>query len=156
MAKIDLSNMTKAVGDQLKGALNELFSPVNLQEIAELIVADIIKRTKLGYSINEELGSQSPMKSLSPAYVGQRKKSKLDSSTTAKKSNLTNTGDMLNDLKIRHSKGIITIYLGSKFSNQKATWQAESGRQFMHISKVQFSKITTIVKNKLKEYLNKG
>lgn len=152
--KIKLSNLPKEMQKKLESAMNELTKPKFLNEIGQQIVEDIYKRTKLGYGIEEPRGTQSKLKPLTGQYKKMRKSfPKLSTDTSPSKSNLSLTGDMLNDLKVKVTNTKALIYLGSEFSKNKAKWNSEKGRTFLNVSNTQVSKIIALLKNKLKELL---
>jgi len=149
--------MTKKISDVLKlkldNAVKSLLTPKFMGELADNIKTDIIKRTKLGYGVEKSEGPQSKLKPLSPEYKKARKELQLGEFASPAKSNLTLTGDMLNDLKSKVTETKVTIFLGSQFSKDKAKWNAERGRTFMNISKTQIAKLTSLITLKLKELL---
>lgn len=147
------NKLDELVKRKLETALKQLATPAFLLEVGEQVKKDIIKRTKLGYGVSEPEGGQSKLKPLSGNYTVQRKKLPLDSTTSPKKSNLTQTGKMLNDIKVKGHETTITLTLGSELSNNKAKWNADMGRVFFNVSKVQVTKLTSLIKLKLKELL---
>jgi hypothetical protein len=70
----------------------------------------VVKRTRLGYGVNVNLGQKARLAKLSPNYVDRRKVfSGISSLTSAKKSNLTRTGQMLASMQAKVSRGRIFI-----------------------------------------------
>ena len=116
----------------LRRALRTLASPSYMKEIGEKARELIYNRTKLGDSVEETGGEKKKLKKLSPSYKDQRagkvafitKKAKsgnvvipiipknkpsLHGTTTAGKSNLTFTGQMLDSIKVLLSTGKVSI-----------------------------------------------
>lgn len=154
MAKIPLNNMSKELKNKLESAAKSVESKSFLTKLYNQIIEEIYKRTKLGYGVNARGDSQTKLKPLSESYKKQRKGMKLASDTSPSKSNLTKTGDMLNDLKCMDTPTGVSIHFKSTFSQQKVEWNRLKGRTFFNVSKTQITNITAQIKAKLKEILN--
>ena len=71
----------------------------------------IVKRTRRGFGVRQTGSNQYRFAKLSSSYIEQRKRSKLDSTTSPSKSNLTFTGQLLRSLVVTKSgkEGSFTI-----------------------------------------------
>ena len=145
-------DLKKVTSDAVNAALKQLATKEFMKYVGDQIASDIKKRTKLGYGVATEGGPQEKLKPLSDNYKKYRK-GKVASDTSPSKSNLTFSGDMLNDLVVTVTDTKATIDLGSELSRNKEKWQREQGRVFFNISKTQISMLTSLIKKKLKEIL---
>lgn len=105
ITKSDIKKMASSV-------LEQVFSKQNMQDFMEKLRADIVKRTRMGYGVNQDLGTKEKLASLSKKYKKFRKDNpynELSKMTNATRSNLTYSGQMLDSL---YAKGDST-YLGS-------------------------------------------
>lgn len=108
--------MSKAIND-LKSILNKLsktvqesIDRVTMQKVGDFTALLIVKRTRLGYGVNDNFGEKKKLAGLSLNYIKARKRNGVDSTSSAKKSNLTKTGQMLKSVKAKYkSKGIVII-----------------------------------------------
>lgn len=153
MSEIKLGDLAKTLNKDLESIMKEIGSPENMKALADMLKDDIIKRTKLGFGVNNKGESQSKLKPLSESTKKARKHMKLDSTTSPAKSNLTQSGDLLRDLKTVVAQNVASIELGSQESRDKAMWNEQKGRTFMNISKSQILNITNILKKKIAELL---
>jgi phage gpG-like protein len=114
----------------------------------------IRKRTRLGYSVEKNGGTKKKLKALSSEYVEFRKKNKkLSGKTRSKKSNLTFTGDMLDDLEIVNtSNGHCEIGFKSSESQEKAKWVSKN-RPFLHLSKSEIKQLIQDLNARIKALL---
>lgn len=155
MAIVKLNKFPKHLQSKLESAIKQLTNPNAMKKIGDDAAASILKRTKLGYGVESPLAAQSKLKPLSDNYIKQRKTMKLDPSASVKKSNLTQTGAMLNDMVVKSEEGKTTIEFATKKSSDKVKWNADMGRTFFNISKAQMAAIVSGLQKKLKELLNK-
>lgn len=119
-----------------------------LLDIGKAAVKLIKKRTRLGWGVDKVGASKSKLKALSTPYKNFRKKNKPAGPSSASKSNLTYTGDMLDDLEAtRNSDNSIHIDLATEESKRKAGWVSED-RPFNNLSKPEIKQ--------LKQQLNKA
>lgn len=137
-------NFTK----NLERAIRRTFGRNYFNNLGELILETILRRTRAGYGVSESGGSQSRLLPLSRDYVEHRRMfSGLSSYTSPKRSNLTYTGRMLNDLGFR-PQGETRNQLGGlmfSFRTTESTEKAEmvSGRRpFLNLTAGDIRKIT--------------
>ena len=153
MSTIKLGDLPKVLTKDLESIMTELGSPANMKALADQMKDDIYKRTKLGYGVNKTSEAQSKLKPLQNSTKKARKSMDLDGSTTPSKSNLTQSGTMLNDLKSDSEQNGFKISLGTVESQDKAKWNQDKGRTFMNLSKSQILVITNFLKKKIVELL---
>lgn len=138
-------------------ALDEVSDKDAMDDIGGELVEDIKKRTRLGQGVDKSLGRQSKFKPLAASTKKSRgyksKRGELKGRTTPAKSNLTETGDMLNSLDHKASKGNVTVDVSSKEAD-KAEYVSED-RPFMNISKAQDRKIKKKIEEDLAKQLKK-
>jgi hypothetical protein len=153
MAKINLDKFSSHLKEACDKALNQVLSTENTQAIANDLADQIRVRTRLGNGLDKNEGEPTKLKPLSPNYKKARAKNgQLSDQTTPNKSNLTLTGEMLDNVTgFADGRGKITIYLKDQFSRDKAKWVTEGGRPFMFISRVQVQRI----KNQIQAQLTK-
>lgn len=143
--------------------------------IGKEVSEQIKKRTRLGYGADKLNAQQTKLAKLSESYVQFRKgklafatnkdtgnvypytplsKPTLSADTSPTKSNLTLTGDMLDDITYESKKDSVNITFRSKESMEKAAWAHEGSknrpkRQFMNISSSEYNKISKLLKDYL-------
>lgn len=136
-------------------AVNETLNKDLMQSIGDDFAEQIKTRTRLGNGLSENGGEPTKLRPLSSGYVQQRKSMKLSGMTKPSKSNLTQTGEMLDDIKATVNNDKITLTFGSQFSKDKARWNEESGRSFLAISRVQIERLKNSLEKKITELLKK-
>ena len=99
-ARDDLKKFTKALNKTIK----EMEGPVFLKPAGKLAVSTIFKRTKKGQVVPKDGGAKKRIVKLAPATIAARRRKSLASDTSPRKSNLTETGIMLNSLRARFTK----------------------------------------------------
>lgn len=155
MAKIPIDKLPQELKKQLEYAIAEVTSISSMKEIGDTLTEEIYRRTKLGYGVQDSGGQQSKLKPLTDSYKKQRKYKPLAPDTTLSKSNLTQTGEMLDDLSCKASDSKVTIGFNTDLSLKKAGWQVEQGRTFLNVTGTQINNLKTLIKNKLKEILSR-
>lgn len=142
-AKQDISKFFAKISKAIKEAVE----PRALAPLAKFAIDLIVKRTRLGYGVKEDLGQKEKLKPLTRAYIEQRSKSRLSAYTTASRSNLTRTGQMLESMRILEIKeGSVTIGMSGRrtdghTNDQIAQFNAERGRPFNHLSQLEFQQV---------------
>ncbi len=140
-------------------ALKEMTSKTNLRVLGEDAKKLIQKRTRLGGGVKRSEGPRVPLKNLSKDYRKQRKrlkkKGKLDRTTTPAKSNLTQTGQMLKDIRAQVKRGFIRLNFRDRFSKQKAKWTQNAGRDFFNLTKAEVRQLRKKLRLKLEQILKK-
>lgn len=169
--KLKLSFKSEDYEKKLKAVLDKVFAAVNVAQWMQETADDIKKRTRMGYGVEKDFDPKAPLKYLSQKYVDYRKKDpngELSSATSARKSNLTYTGQMLDALR-GSSKGKYQgeIWLQddrkptknqkrSFGNNDLAVWNAEKGRNFMAISDLEFKRLNQKIEKVLVEEIRQA
>lgn len=149
-SKKDITSMFK----KLIKLRDKMTSKTNLQETGDFAVDLIKKRTRAGFGVSEHGSRKSKLDPLSDSYKKVRKKNKPKGPTTPSKSNLTHSGDMLDDLEAKASKGSASIGFSSKKSEDKAEWVSDK-RPFNNLSKQEQKQIVQKLDKKAKEIIKK-
>jgi hypothetical protein len=122
------------------------------RDIGEDLVTRIKARVRLGYGCSREGDSKQKFKPLAPFTVKYREylksKGKLSPLTKVSMSNLTMTGDMMNQLKAKVGNGVV-IGFATAFAQKKAEWNSDA-RPFMNLTNVELKAI----KNALQDYFD--
>lgn len=96
--------MSKATNDmteivkKLQMTVKQAVSKTAMRAVGKFAVDTIVKRTRLGYGVDEQFGPRSRLFALSEGYIDRRRGLDLDSTTRPNRSNLTNTGQMLRSM----------------------------------------------------------
>lgn len=145
---MDLKDLTIKLKGLVRGTLNR----EDFRQIGEQIKDTVVNRTQKGFGVDENGAPQTRLKGLSESYKKQRsrlkKQGKLSGNTTANKSNLTKSGKMLSDIKVRATNDSVTVFPSGK-DRKKAIYQDEAGRKFMNLSKSEINKIKKEIENKI-------
>lgn len=147
--------MSKATND-LKSILNKLSKTVQesvnriaMQKVGDFAALLIVKRTRLGYGVEDNFNEKKKLAGLSLNYIKTRKKNGVDGTTSPKKSNLTKSGQMLRSVKAKYkSKGVVIIAPSGVRSDgntneEIAQYNAERSpsRVFNRVSALEFQQI---------------
>jgi hypothetical protein len=154
----DVDRAFRRIRAKIKLAEDKVKEQTSMKFIGNFGARLIRKRTRLGYGSNN--GKKERLEKLSPLYKKQRKKfSGLSSKTTAGKSNLTRTGQMLDSIKSKVTGyGQAEIYLdGSRdddLTNDKVREYVEdNGRPFFNFTTQEEKQITRIISKRLKTFI---
>lgn len=159
--KVDRSGLDRKMKG-LKLLMKKMNSKSTLSSIGEFAVDTIYKRTKSGSGVDDDKSSSPKRKKLNPLtskpYIKKRKKSKLGPFGTPRKSNLTFTGQMLENLfyKIVGSKVTVSVKNSprsdSKSTNKKVSeYVSEAGRPFLALAKKEQGLLTKKVKDMVRK-----
>lgn len=153
---LDFKDLKKQVDTALSAVLNKQ----TFNEIGKITADSIKNRTRLGKGVNQTEGKLEaliPLKETTKARRGAKKKAgKLSAQTTPARSNLTDTGEMLDSLKYESSATEVRIYIEGANNQKKAIDQANAGRKFMNLSKSEVNTVLRYLQKKIKDNLNKG
>jgi len=147
--------MSKAINDlnkilsKLSKTVQETVNRVTMQKVGDFTAELIVKRTRLGYGVDDNFGEKKKLAALSINYVKTRKRLGVDSTSSAKKSNLTRTGQMLKSVKAKYKSAgsIIITPTGNRSDGESnldiAKYNAERSpsRVFNRVSKLEFQQI---------------
>lgn len=148
-----MGNDFKKAFKNLENIVKGISSKDSLEEIGAEVVEMVKKRTQLGYGVEDTGKTKKKLTKLEDSTIKSRKQKNLSGMTEPKKSNLTETGDMLDDIKVtKSSNGELEIGFGSDFSQKKANWNTNptkhpNKRPFMALSNVEIKR----VKDKIQE-----
>ena len=124
------------------------------EQIGKMSALQIAKRTRLGYGVSD--GKKEKLAPLKPSTVKARKRKRLHSETSTKKSNLTETGQMIDSITYKFSSGKASVTFTNPKAKQKANWAHDGSsnrakREFMGLTDLEKKAISRWVK----EYLVK-
>lgn len=140
-------------------ALKDASSKSQLETLGQEAKALIQKRTRLGGGVESSLGPRTQLKKLSEPYKKQRRKlkrdSKLSDTTTPAKSNLTQTGQMIESIDVNVSNGKVSLFFSNTKAKLKAKWVQDGGRGFFNISKPEFNQLQKNLQERVQSILKK-
>jgi len=149
-----------AFNKKIQKALDELVSPKELNKIGNFEAGLIKRRSRLGYGVPKDLSAKEKFKELRPKTVAARKRKKLASETTPNKSNLTETGQLLNDL-VSKIEGRSTLIGHTKDRNKRigAFHQTGGGslpqRRYLGLALEDLKQIKAQMQDAFNDILNK-
>lgn len=138
-AELDL----KKIISKLRSTIGGEFGRESLQLLGERAAEIIRRRTRLGYGVRRQLGERFRLAALSPRYIEYRAENReiLSEFTAPRKSNLTLTGEMLDDLQpIRYRRNSVTLGFKSSAARKKAEWVSRR-RPFLAMSQPEFRQL---------------
>lgn len=151
----------KKIVSRLSKTLDQAVSQKEMRALGEFTLDLIVKRTLLGYGVKENFGVKAKLKPLSTRYKAFRRTySGLSGKTTATKSNLTLTGEMLDSMVIKGIKGKAVIQpsgrvLGRPSNLTIAQHQEEQGRIFNRVSRLEFQQLLRFYRKTFGDLLDK-
>lgn len=162
--------MSKAINDlksilgKLSKTVQETVDRVTMQKVGDFTALLVVKRTRLGYGVNDNFGDKKKLAALSINYVKSRKKNGVDSTTSPKKSNLTKTGQMLKSVQAKYkAKGVIVIApTGTRSDGESnvdiAKYNAERkpSRVFNRVSRLEFQQILRFYRKTFGDLIKKS
>lgn len=148
---------------KLEKQLDVSIAKKEMQALGEFTLSIIVKRTRLGYGVKTNLGAKKRLLPLSDRYKKFRRTfTNLSDTTAPSKSNLTLTGQMLESMSVeRVEPGSLVIRpTGSgrgRPSNIKiAQYQAEQGRIFNNLSKLEYQQVLRYYRKRFGDLLGKS
>lgn len=137
----------------IEGILATVIKPSFLEKLAKEAVKNLRARARLGLAVNVDGGPQGKFLPLAPSTVSKRKANpKLSPSTSPKRSNLTDTGQLLDSIEFRIVGQRIEIYLAGE-RNQKVAEYVSPARPFFHLSATEVSRLVDIVETAIDAYI---
>jgi hypothetical protein len=140
-------------------AMREVSSPDAMRGYATVAAEMIRTRTRLGYGVPENLAERRKLKPLSERYVERRRqlaeRGELSGDTTAKRSNLTLTGQMLDSIRplsAREGEARVGPQGGRNdgLSNEDVgKYVTDAGRPFNFLSEVEYRRLVDVVRRRL-------
>ena len=154
MAKSNPDKDIKELLQKLEKAKEELLDTI--EDTGDEAANLIRKRTRLGYGVAEKGGTKKRLNNLTEKYAKRRKHLINNSLTTPKKSNLTQTGEMLDSLCAKKkSDNTVEITFSSEEAMDKATWNTDKGRPFNNLSKAEIRQLKQSLQDRLDKILKK-
>ena len=112
----------------------------------------IVKRTQgKGQGVREFKGRVSKLKKLSPSTVQRRKNLPLSSKTSPRRSNLTQSGKLMNNIAYRKQAKSVRFYIRSREA-KKAEYVSKD-RPFMNLSEREFNTLLKLYKQSVRRKL---
>lgn len=147
-------NIKAIIDAKMKKLLDLVLTRDNLQEIGNTAAERVRKRVRLGYGVTQTGGNQKRLKALSVPYKAWRKKNKgkLSPEATAAKSNLTQTGDMLDNIEAEVKGKYVEVQIKGNDNQDKARWVTQQGRPFFFLTKAE----QTAVKDLIRKMITKA
>jgi hypothetical protein len=165
----------------MKKVIGEVESKETMQELGDEMAERIRKRTRLGKGVSERGGAPKPLAPLSQSYKDFRKgkvafaqspyghvypykpdrKPNLSSQTSANKSNLTFTGQMLDSIKTISAKvgsAIVSVSGRRKdgMSNKEVAEFVSVARPFLNLSKPELNALQKLIRQRIDRILKRS
>lgn len=148
--------------EKLSLSISLAVAPSSLRPLGKFAIDLIVKRTRLGYGVDDNFGIKSRLKSLSQRYIEFRKQyPRLSGSTRPTKSNLTLTGQMLGSMKVLRvvDNKIVLGPSGNRndgLSNAEiAGFQEDQGRIFNRLSGLEYKQLIRFYRKNFGDLLKK-
>jgi len=160
-----LAGELKKFIDQLDKAIRTgMTRPRMTKEVAETVKRQVKDNTRAGFGIQKK--SRAPLKKLKPGTVRRRQTKNLSGETNPSKSNLTETGKMLDTLeanvtgrtvstKVVNTSKIEIAEVKVATSQESKAKRHNKDRRFMDITKNDETKIAEIVAGEIARQINK-
>lgn len=148
----------------LRRGIGQSFSKTEMKLYGQFAIDQIVDRTRKGFGVRRTGDSQKPLKKLSPGYIKYRKKnrSKLHSTTSPSRSNLTFSGKLLDSMTIKElTNNRVTwgpnrrLHKGGLTNEQLGEIVAKQGRPFNHLSKQDIKKLLKLVDSVLQSRMRR-
>lgn len=134
-----------------------------LDELGGTMVETIRTRVRLGYGISDNGQTKTKFAPLKPSTILKRERlarqGQLFNGSTPKRSHLTMTGDMMEQLMYKKEPSQLVILFKTTFADQKAEW-AQSGnryrapRPFMFLTGLEIKNATRIIQKGFDAYID--
>lgn len=131
-----------------------------LKIIGEELANDIRTRTKFSNVVKKFGASPTRMPFLQPSTILQRQKKRLAPDTSAKTSNLTETGEMLNSIRYKTSKNAVSLYLAGDRNRKIAGYHMAGTRRmvarpFFNLDKFNVSRAELLILSAFDDFILK-
>lgn len=165
MLKMTFENVDDLISG-LNKALQRTMTAKELMTIGESVRDEIVKRTRRGFGVvdgGKTGGNLKALKKLSDRYIDYRtaNRSKLDSTTSPDKSNLTFSGQLLRRITVQSKVGSFTIRpsrkrrKGGVTDEDVALFQEDMGRVFLRIAKTEHNLLLALYEKLLSKEIRK-
>lgn len=145
LSQLDLSHL-------LHGILTQEF----MQQLGELAASEVKKRTRIGYGVADQGSPQQKLKPLEKSTIDKRKRTKargeLAAETTPARSNLTETGQLLDSIKVRLEGGSVVVYLDGE-RNKLVADHVSKQRPFFNLSKTNQKTLLAFIEAELNKQI---
>ena len=157
----------KKFKEDLERAIDELSSAKTLTPIAKQTAEIIRRRTRLGQGVEETGAKKSPLAPLAASTKASRKKKskqgKLSDKTSPNKSNLTESGEMLDSIAGRAMNRLIEISPTGARNKKLAAYHqlgrsspsAMPARKFLNLSAEDIRQLTAVMQDEFTNILNR-
>lgn len=156
---------TKKLQEALRKIFPEITSPQNMTRYGNMAVDMIKTRTRLGSGVSSDGQNKQKLKPLADSTKRSRESKKragkLSELTTPGRSNLTDSGQMLDSMTVtKVAQGTVTVApRGARReggTNEKvAAHVSEKGRAFNALSRVEFKRINDQVKKDIRAFIKR-
>ena len=140
-AKADINKFDK----KMKKSLFKITSRKQMEQLGNLTIGLIHDRTRnSGKGVGKPNGNRTTLKKVSKKYAKWREtfKDKHPKAASGLKSNLTLTGDMLDDMQlIDLSKSKFEIGYGDSDNQDKSDYQHAKGRRFLFLGRAELKQL---------------
>jgi hypothetical protein len=121
---------------------------------------DLIKsRSRKGSGVDRQGGKSTRLKPLKDTYKKQRTRLKsrgaLSSETTPGKSNLTRSGEMLDNITVKPVKNGAELQFANRKLSERAKAVSDKGRPFFTLSASELKKVNKLIKDAIKANIKK-
>ena len=153
----------KRFTDKVEKHLKTSISPQVMRSLADFALNLIVKRSRLGFGVEENFRKRFKFPRLSDGYVKQRKSFKgLSFTTSPSKSNITRTGQLLLSMKVTTVKaGQFTIEPTGKRKGESLTNKelaeilAKKNRTFNRLSELEYNQLLRFYRRTFGDLLRK-
>ncbi|MFW7381483.1 MAG: hypothetical protein ACOH5I_21925 [Oligoflexus sp.] len=128
--------------------IEKAITPAFLEKLATTAIEQIKRRARLGYSVASEGANQSKFDSLAESTKAKRKRlkkrGKLSSETSPSKSNLTESGQLLDSLEFRIKGKAVEVFIGGE-RNRKVSSYVSKARPWLNLSKAEMTMLLDLI-----------
>lgn len=150
--------------DKLRKIVIKASSKEEVEALGQFVVDLVVKRARLGYGITGHGGEKVKFPGLSESYILSRKKNSgsLDSTTSAKKSNVTYTGQLLRSLGYRRRgrSGFIIQAEGSRNeggTNEEVAIQLlKKNRRFIGLTRSEERQVSRFYRKQFEDVIRRN
>ncbi len=159
-----LTEAMKHIEKNLHKIEKDFYKPSKFKLLADFIADRVRARTRRGYGVPVFGKGKEKLAPLKKSTIKARERMKangqLSSETSPRRSNLTMTGKMLDDLYTKVVNNTVKIKFKTNYSEQKAKWAGEGSsnrakREFRNLSSPELKDFMRRVKNILTEIVKK-
>lgn len=150
-------NDLKGIIKRIRSTIGGQFGHRSLKILGEKAAEIVRRRTRLGYGVRRNLAKRFRLSPLSPRYVEKRRhdRAMLSKFTRPGRSNLTLTGEMLDDLGPVKTR-LKSVVLGFQSGSAREKAEHVSGRRpFLAMSKLEVKQLRRFKDKELSNALRK-